>query len=200
MVDRACFMVDRESKIGTKSLQTAKNLQKKCCKYRKCAYLCTVDSATQREIGSVRGLRKSSEEKGEDSSSCGFSPFLFLFICMIQDKCCIIRNNETGLYEFYENWNEIAERLCVSRQFVYKCRDSGLECRGYAITKKMKNRVYLVKKKGGKATLCYINTKKRFLTEIATGDMFPFRLVEDIKDLTYHYMNEKSLMEEFVQL
>ena len=68
------------------------------------------------------------------------------------------------------------------------------------ILEKMKNRVYLVKKKEGKATLCYINTKKRTVTEIATGRAFPFRLVEDIKDMTYHYMNEKSLMDEFVEL
>ena len=119
---------------------------------------------------------------------------------MIQDKCCVIRNIETGVYEFYENWTELAKKLGVSRQFVYKCRDSGDECRGYTIMKKMKNRVYLVKKKEGRATLCYINTKKRTVTEIATGGVFPFRLVEDIKDMTYHYMNEKSLMDEFVEL
>ena len=127
--------------------------------------------------------------------------FSFLvFICMIQDKCCIIRNIETGVYEFYESWTELAKKLGVSRQFVYKCRDSGVECRGYTIMEKMKNRVYLVKKKEGKATLCYINIKKRTVTEIATGRVFPFRLVEDIKDMTYHYMNEKSLMDEFIEL
>ena len=125
---------------------------------------------------------------------------MLVFICMIQDKCCIIRNIETGVYEFYESWTELAKKLGVSREFVYKCRDSGVECRGYTIMEKMKNRVYLVKKKEGKATLCYINIKKRTVTEIATGRVFPFRLVEDIKDMTYHYMNEKSLMDEFVEL
>lgn len=140
------------------------------------------------------------KENGEDLGRSKFSPFLFLFICMIQDKCCIAKNIETGVYELYENWTDLAEKLGVSRQFVYKCRDSGIECRGYTIMKKMKNRVYLVKKKEGKATLCYINTNKRCLTDIATGVVFPFRLVEDIKELTYHYMNEKSLMQEFMEL
>ena len=167
-----------------------------CWKYGKSAYLCTVDSATQREIGSVRGLWKSSEEKGEDSSSCGFSPFLFLFICMIQDNCYMAQNIETGVCEFYDNWTDMAKSLGVTRQYVCRCRDEGIPCKGYMVNKKAIKRIYLVRTKDNKIALCLLKTKERYLVNMYGGDRILFKDVEDLKDFTYHCKNGKNLVED----
>lgn len=117
---------------------------------------------------------------------------------MIQDKCCMIKDEGTGIYEFHENWSKVAEKLGVSRQYVYKCRDEGVLCKGYSLHRKAVNRMYLVKTRDGSMKVCIVRVRQRCFVDMAGGDPVPFRNVEEVKDLTYHCKNERSLVDELL--
>lgn len=136
------------------------------------------------------------EEQGEDSSRCEFSPCLFLFICMIQDNCCMAQNIETGVYEFYESWADMAKCLGVTRQYICKCRNAGTPCKGYIIHKKSVKRIYLVRTKDNKIALCLLKSKEGYFVNAYGGDRILFREVEDLKDFTYHCKNDENLVDD----
>ena len=117
---------------------------------------------------------------------------------MIQDKCYMIRNVETGIYEFFGSWTEIAKMLGVTRQYVCRCRDQGAECKGYEINKKAVRRVYFVKSKDGNRGLCVVKVKDRVFVNVGTGERIAFRAVEEVKDLTYQCKNGKDLSKELL--
>lgn len=120
----------------------------------------------------------------------------FYFICMIQDNCCMAQNIETGVYEFYESWADMAKCLGVTRQYICKCRNAGTPCKGYIIHKKSVKRIYLVRTKDNKIALCLLKSKEGYFVNTYGGDRILFREVEDLKDFTYHCKNDENLVDD----
>lgn len=108
----------------------------------------------------------------------------------------MIRNEEIGTYEFHENWTEVARKLGVSRQYVCKCRDEEIPCKGYILNQSEVWRVYLVVTVKGKRALCTARSGKKMFVVLGTGEEIGFRFVKSVKDITEACKNGQELVNE----
>ena len=131
------------------------------------------------------------KERGEDSSSCGFSPLLFLF-CMVKDKCFVMEDLSSGIHEVFKSQSDAAKHIGVSRQYIGKCAKENDVCRGYMVIGD-KNRFFLVKTTDKKFEICTVHRKlRKFILVNDNEREIPFRYVESAIDATELCLNGKS--------
>lgn len=123
------------------------------------------------------------KEKGEDSSSCGFSPFLF-FICMFKENVYMIEEVGTGIKKLYDEANLAALDLGVSVQHMWRCNKKGLICKNHRIIG-WKQRMYLIRYRENNVwvyDLCSVNNRKDVFVAINKGKAIKIDDAASVKD------------------
>lgn len=111
---------------------------------------------------------------------------------MVKDKCFVMEDLSSGIYEVFKSQSDAAKRIGVSRQYIGKCIKENEVCRGYKVIGE-KSRFFLVKTTEKKFEICTVHSKLRMFIMVNDNEReIPFRYVVSAVDATELCLNGKS--------